>query len=96
MTRTRNERNAIKSHQTALKSKGFSDDYLIREQGVGSSNLPAPTNKINNLEIFWNISGRIGGRFESDFMFRLPAYIAGAERFHAAAHKHPLGSRCFR
>jgi hypothetical protein len=26
--------------------------YLLREQGVGSSNLPAPTNQINHL-CFW-------------------------------------------
>ena len=52
MTRTRNERNAIRTHRFALKRKGFSDDYLIREQGVGSSNLPAPTNDFNNLEIY--------------------------------------------
>ena len=25
--------------------------HLLREQGVGSSNLPAPTNEINNLEL---------------------------------------------
>lgn len=30
----------------------FNDKSIVREQGVGSSNLPAPTNKIKWLRSF--------------------------------------------
>jgi len=38
-------------HGDALESLRIHGAPLIREQGVGSSNLPAPANKINNLGI---------------------------------------------
>jgi hypothetical protein len=32
-----------------MRDGAFALEHLLREQGVGSSNLPAPTNEINNL-----------------------------------------------
>jgi hypothetical protein len=47
--RTRHERNETNAHQQALKLLGIHRDPSLREQGVGSSNLPAPTNVFSRL-----------------------------------------------
>jgi len=44
--------NRTETHQREVNSRNFNglaDGNFFREQGVGSSNLPAPTNKINDL-----------------------------------------------
>jgi len=46
---TQSERNDTGEHRRALKSKRIHGDPSLREQGVGSSNLPAPTSKIKRL-----------------------------------------------
>ena len=50
LERTQRERNETNRHQRALKLMRIYGDPSLREQGVGSSNLPAPTNEINDLE----------------------------------------------
>jgi hypothetical protein len=49
LARTQHERNETNAYQQALKLLGIHGHPSLREQGVGSSNLPAPTNKINHL-----------------------------------------------
>ncbi len=49
MRRTERERNEAVGHRSSLICKGSHSGPFLREQGVGSSNLPAPTNKINYL-----------------------------------------------
>jgi len=44
--------NRTETHQREVSSRNFNglaDGNFFREQGVGSSNLPAPTNNLNNL-----------------------------------------------
>ena len=43
-------RTGLKESAFMLPIAGF-ETHLLREQGVGSSNLPAPTNYINHLAI---------------------------------------------
>jgi hypothetical protein len=37
-------------HIVIVATSDWGGEHLLREQGVGSSNLPAPTNIINDLE----------------------------------------------
>jgi hypothetical protein len=61
-TRTERERNGTQRHEKSLFYTGSHNSPLIREQGVGSSNLPAPTNIINDIadqqHIAWAKRGR--------------------------------------
>ena len=56
------ERNKTAGHERSLICKGSHASPLIREQGVGSSNLPAWTNKIKALDRRRTSRGRERGR----------------------------------
>src|ERR1700716_3587672 len=52
-------RSACSKLRCPIRVKGnlpFFGGHLLREQGVGSSNLPAPTNEINGLEFLASTS----------------------------------------
>ena len=87
----------------ALESLRIHGAPLIREQGVGSSNLPAPTNKIKDLEksaereLAFMLAFSAGGplqfnnvRYPSDMLrglLRTRPVILGHERTHAPQHR---------
>src|SRR5262245_37330521 len=73
--RTQSERNDTNRHRRALKSLKIHGDPSLREQGVGSSNLPAPTNDFNKLQKERNIGAMFCARKRDLF-----AWLLGSTR----------------
>jgi len=87
LKRTQRERNETNETLSALKLKTIHPDPFLREQGVGSSNLPAQTNLIKGLPLSLERWATFSATFSS--LKRYP-FIHSPKECGGRTHNFPL------